>query len=73
MLYPQHLKDSINKFIIVLKQKQKQFIAEPTIQQLPKAVLELMQRISQILYSRYSNINLSSIVEKENFLICFRL
>jgi hypothetical protein len=76
---PQLLKDAINKFIIVLTETEPQFIAESTIQQLRKTILELMQRIpanDQKSYTKDILISIYRLVEKENeenVLICFRL
>ena len=76
---PQLLKDAINKFITVLNETEPQFIAESTIQQLRKTILELMQRIpanDQKSYTKDILISIYRLVEKENeenILICFRL
>ena len=76
---PQLLKEAISKFMIVLNETEPQFIAESTIQQLRKTILELMQRIpanDQKSYSKDIIVSIYRLVEKENeenVLICFRL
>ena len=77
--YPQLLEDAINKFIKVLNDTEPQFIAESTIQQLRKTILEIMQRIPVNDHKTYTKdiiVLIYKLVEKENeenVLICFRL
>jgi hypothetical protein len=73
------LKDAINKFLTILNETEPQFIAELTIQQLRKTILELIQRIPLNDHRSYTKdilLSIYSLVEKENeenVLICFRL
>jgi hypothetical protein len=64
------VKDAINKFQTILYETKPQFIAELTIQQLRKTILEIIQRIplndQDILLSKDILLSIYSLVEKEN-------
>ena len=64
---PNLLKDAICKFLTVLNETEPQFIAELTIQQLRKTILELIQRIPLNDHRSYTKeilLSIYSLVEK---------